>query len=394
MVISPWHDVVVAYRDRKFKYKIKTYNPRVSVMIPAWNEETGILHTVDTILKSTYKKIQIVIINDGSTDGSDKVVREYLKKYEEKTRHLKRKVEIVYVYKENGGKGAALNTAIQLSKGDILVSIDADCIVLPETIRNFVTYFADKKVMAAVGNVKVGNTNKLIGAIQHIEFMFSFYFKKADSVMNTIYIIGGAAGAFRRETLEKVGVYNTSNITEDIELSVRIQRAGMKIVYAADALVYTEGASRLRDLMKQRLRWKRGRFETFFEHKSLFFSTRPEHNKFLSWVILPLAYFGEVQLAFELLFLIFIYIYSYLNNDFSSFISGMVVVGSMFAVQMFFDDQKTKRASYYLLVPIGWMLLYLTTYVEWTALIKSIWGLVRKKELKWQKWQRQGVHGS
>ena len=212
--------------------------------------------------------------------------------------------------------------------------------------------------------------------------------------MNTIYIIGGAAGAFRRETLEKVGVYNTSNITEDIELSVRIQRAGMKIVYAADALVYTEGASELRGLMKQRLRWKRGRFETFFEHKSLFFSTRPEHNKFLSWVILPLAYFGEVQLAFELLFLIFIYIYSYLNNDFSSFISGMIVVGSMFAVQMFFDDHKTKRASYYLLVPIGWMLLYLTTYVEWNALIKSIWGLVRKKELKWQKWQRQGVHGS
>jgi cellulose synthase/poly-beta-1,6-N-acetylglucosamine synthase-like glycosyltransferase len=244
-----------------------------------------------------------------------------------------------------------------------------------------------------VGNVKVGNTSTLVGVIQYLEFLFSFYFKKAESVMNTIYIIGGAAGAFRRETISVVGNYNIKNITEDIDLSVRIQKAGLKIVYVADALIFTEGASEIRGLMKQRLRWKRGRFETFIDNRELFFSLKPHHNKILSWLTLPIAYFGEVQLAFELFFISFLYIYSFIINDFSSFISGIIVVGSIFFVQMFFDDKKTNKLSLYLLIPIGWLLFYVATFVEFNALFKSIWGLFRKQELKWQKWQRRGVRG-
>lgn len=280
-----------------------------------------------------------------------------------------------------------------MASGDILLSIDADCVVMPDTVKNFVRCFVDPEVKAAVGNVKIGNVKKLIGSLQYLEFLFSFYFKKADSFMNTIYIIGGAAGAFRKEVLDQLGGYNTKNITEDIDLSVRIQDLGMKIVYVDKAIVYTEGASELKGLMKQRLRWKRGRFETFMENKHLFFSTQKHHNKILTWIILPLAWFGEVQLSSELFFLVFLYIYSYLSNDFSSFISGIVVVGSMFFVQMFFDDTKTQKFSFYILMPIGWLLFYISTYVEFNALFKSVWGLVRKQELKWQKWQRQGVHG-
>jgi len=393
MIISPWYDVVVAYKDRKYRHKLKRFNPRVSVMIPAWNESFGVLETVKTVLQSTYRNVEIIIVNDGSTDDSDKLIRAFKAVCEFENKDREDVIDIVYIYKENGGKGAALNSAIDISKGDILMSIDADCIVLPDTIKNFVRYFVDPKVMAAVGNVKIGNTNTIIGVIQYLEFLFSFYFKKADSVMNTIYIIGGAAGAFRKETIQKVGVYNTKNITEDIELSVRIQDAGMKIVYASDALIYTEGASEIGGLVNQRLRWKRGRFETFFQHRHLFFSGQRRHNKILSWVVLPLAWFGESQLAFELFFLIFLYTYSYLVNDFSSFISGIVVVGFMFYVQILFDDKSTRKISFYLLSPIGWLLFYVATFVEVNALFKSIWGLIRKKELKWQKWQRKGVRG-
>jgi poly-beta-1,6-N-acetyl-D-glucosamine synthase len=392
MFFSPWHDVYVAYYDRKYADKIKTYNPLVSVLIPAWNEEQGLLDTVKTLLQSTYRNIELVIVNDGSTDNSDKMMNDFIRQYEA-DETIQDKVRIVYHYKQNGGKGAALNTAIELSKGDILMSIDADCVVLEDTIKNFVRHFAHPKVMAVVGNVKVGNTKTVIGVIQYLEFLFSFYFKKADSVMNTIYIIGGAAGAFRREVFDTIGTYNTKNITEDIDLSVRIQGAGMKIVYASDAIVYTEGASDIRGLMKQRLRWKRGRFETFFNNRDLFFSTDKKHNKLLSWVILPLAYFGEVQLSLEPLFLLFLYVYSFLVNDFSSFISGVVVVGSMFFVQILFDDMKARKLSFYFLSPIGWLLFYVATFVEFNALFRSIWGLVRKKELKWQKWERKGVNG-
>lgn len=393
MLLSPWYDVVTAYKDIKNRKAIEEYNPRVSVMVPAWNESVGVLETVKTLLESTYRNVEIVVVNDGSTDDSDELIRAFKKIHNQNNKGNPEKIEIVYHYKKNGGKGAALNTAIKLSKGDILLSIDADCLVMLDTIKNIVRHFADPKVMAAVGNVKVGNTKHLIGVIQYLEFLFSFYFKKADSIMSTIYIVGGAAGAFRRETLDMVGVYNTTNITEDIELSVRIQDAGMKIVYVSDALIYTEGASEIKGLMKQRLRWKRGRFETFFQHKHLFFSRKKRHNKLLTWAILPLAYFGELQLSLELFFLLFLYIYSYFIRDFSSFISGIVVVGFMFLVQFFFDDKSTRKASFYLLAPIGWLLFYVSTFVEFNALFKSIVGLIQKKELKWQKWERKGVTG-
>jgi cellulose synthase/poly-beta-1,6-N-acetylglucosamine synthase-like glycosyltransferase len=380
MTLSPWYDVV--YRKAR-RNSSSTYAPLVSVIVPAWNEEVGLRATVESLDKSDYKNMEIVVVNDGSTDASDRIMREL---------EAERKpgdVPLIYRYQENGGKGRALNRGVALSSGEIVVSIDADSIVESETISNFVRHFADPSVSAAVGNVKIGNTSTLLGMLQHLEFLFSFYFKKADSLLNTIYIIGGAAGAFRREVFSSVGLYDPKNITEDIDLSVRIQDNGMRIVYAADAVVYTEGATTLSGLMRQRLRWKRGRFQTFSRHRHLFFSGNKRHNKLLTWLILPFAVFGDTQLFFEVLFLLFLYFYSLATHDFSSFISGIIVVSFMFFVQIF--DGKPKKIELYLLAPIGWLLFYITTFVEYNALIKSIWGVFTHKKVRWQRWERTGV---
>jgi cellulose synthase/poly-beta-1,6-N-acetylglucosamine synthase-like glycosyltransferase len=392
MTLAPWHDVRTAYGMLKRKGRIARYRPLVSVIIPAWNEEVGLVSTVRTLLASTYRNLEIVVVNDGSTDDSDRIMRDFVAAYETETAGQRNAPRMVYHYKDNGGKGSALNTGIALSSGGIILTIDADCIVEPQTVGNFVRHFADPRVSAAVGNVKIGNTRTLLGVIQRLEFLFSFYFKKADSLMNAIYIIGGAAGAFRREVFDMVGMYSTTNITEDIELSVRIQDAGLKIVYASDAIVHTEGAVTLDGLKKQRLRWKRGRFQTFADYKHLFFSLRRRHNKLLTYFVLPLALVGDIQLFFELLFIAFLYFYSVLINDFSSFISGIIIVGFMFVVQIFFDDDaKTRNLSFYLLAPIGWMLFYLVSYVEYTALVRGLASHVRRQEISWQRWQRTGV---
>lgn len=392
MITSPWYDVQMRWKFYNLRKERKSpYNPRVSVVIPAWNEEVGILNTVKTVLKSKYRNLEIVVINDGSTDGSDKLMKEFVEKYNREVPRGPNKIEIIYHYKENGGKGRALNFGVGLSSGEIIMSIDADCVLLPDTVGNFVKYFENKDVMAAVGNVKIGNTKKLLGTVQYLEFLFSFYFKKADSLFKTIYIIGGAAGAFRRKVFDQIGYYSHKNITEDIDLSVRIQQAGMRIVYAADAVVYTEGASTLHGLMQQRLRWKRGRFQTFSEYRHLFFSSKPHHNKLLTWLVLPLAVFGDMQLFFEVIFLSFLYVYSYLTHDFSSFISGIIVVSSMFIVQAFDDSENAKHAEMYLLAPIGWLLFYITTIVEYRALVQSLYGMFTNKTLEWQKWKRTGI---
>jgi biofilm PGA synthesis N-glycosyltransferase PgaC len=394
MLVSPWYDVVLDYQRKWREEKdLPPHAPRVSVIVPAWNEEVGLVKTVNSILLSTYRNMEVVVVNDGSTDSSDKLMRAFIQEYETKHAADKDKIDILYRYKENGGKGRALNDGIKMSSGDIIISIDGDCVLAPTCVANFVKHFENKKVMAAVGNVKIGNRKTLLETLQYLEFLFSFYFKKADSVLNTIYIIGGAAGAFRREVFEKIGLYSWANITEDIDLSVRIQKAGMRIVYAADALVFTEAATTIKGLAAQRLRWKRGRFQTFYDHKNLFFSEKNMHNKLLSWFVLPLALFGDLQLFFEIFFLLFLYVYSFVTHDFSSFLSGIIVVSTMFFVQIVDDKISFKNGALtlYFLAPIGWLLFYVSTVIEYRALVKAVWGLLTGQELAWQKWKRVGI---
>lgn len=393
MTLSPWYDVVKHVNLHSGGLgAVVPYVPRVSVIVPAWNEAVGLPETVRSILASEYRNIEIVVVNDGSTDESDALMRRLVTKHRRAAKN-DRKIALKYFFKENGGKGRALNYGIERASGDIIITLDADCTLTPGTIGNFVRPFADPKIMAAVGNVKIGDMSTILGTLQYLEFLFSFYFKKADSLMNTIYIIGGAAGAFRREVFERVGSFDSRNITEDIDLSVRIQAAGMRIAYVDDAVVYTEGASTFAGLKQQRLRWKYGRFQTFFTHRSLFFSAQAGHNRLLTWIVLPLAIFGEVQLSFEPVFLGFLYIYSVFSHNFSSFLSGIIVVSAMFAVQLFDDRASTKR-SLYVLAPVGWLLFYITTFVEHRALFKSLSMLYSKEELAWQKWKRVGCFAS
>jgi biofilm PGA synthesis N-glycosyltransferase PgaC len=387
MLLGPWHDVKQRIQNHKQPKDIH-YEPFVSVIIPAWNEGVGIVNTVKSLTKSTYRNLEIVVVNDGSTDNSDEKMWEFIKD------HVKgpdSDIRIRYRYQQNTGKGGALNHAIRVARGDILISIDADCFVDKNAIGAFVNVFRDPKVMAAVGNVKIGNKGNTVGIVQYLEFLFSFYFKRADALMGTIYIIGGAAGAFRREVFEELGGYNTTNITEDIELTVRIQDRGWKIEYASDALVYTEGAVDLQSLKKQRLRWKRGRFQTLGQHLHLFFSTKKRHNKLLTWIVLPLAMLQELQLLLEIPFLAFLYVYSFVNNDYSSFLTGILVVSTMFLVQFMFYDKSTRTWGFVALAPIGWLLFYVATYVEVWALVKSIEAWIFKREVKWQRWERNGV---
>jgi biofilm PGA synthesis N-glycosyltransferase PgaC len=375
-------------RNRK---AIATYRPKVSVIIPAWNEEIGLIPTIKTLLKSTYTNLEIVVINDGSTDNSHELMLKFLDDYELRQIHTPQPIDIVYQFVPNGGKGQALNTGITLSTGEIIMTIDADCLVSPSAVENFVHYFADPTIMAASGNIKIGNRQTLIGTLQYIEYILSFYNKKVQSLFNVIYVIGGAAGAFRREVFDKIGYYHTDNATEDIDLTIRIQEAGMRIVYASDAVVFTEGASNLPGIIRQRTRWRRGRFETFRDHRSLFFSFKRSVNKLLSWVILPETFLGEAQITFYIpSILFFLSVYGVVAHDFSPFLMSILIFTSTFFILMAFGE-RNKQIGVYALVPIIWLLFYIVTYYEVRALAISTWQYLRKQESQWQRWKREGT---
>lgn len=387
MFLSPWNEVRQIHHQKTLKRtkNNRPYRPKVSVIVPVWNEEQGITTTIESLLNSSYTRMEILVIDNASNDKTAKTIMDLVIQNicTQSDVPIRKRIPVKYLYEGAQGKGNALNTGLAHATGEIIVPVDAGCYMPRETIQKFVNHFEDPTVMAAVGNVRIGKTNTLLGVIQYFEFLFSFYLKKAQSLIHTIHSTRGAADAFRRKIFSKVGRYSTTNITEDVELSVRMQTAGMRIVYASDALVYTEGAATLQDLMKKRLLWVRGRFETFAEHRELFFSTKAQENKALSWLVLPIVLFGELQLSLEFLFLGLLYIFSFATGDFTPFISGIVIVSSMFVVQILFDKHHEHNLTFILLAPIGWLLFYVSTLVETSALFKALWGYIRQKKLVW-----------
>lgn len=391
LLVAPFHQAKESYRRLKMaKAKVfPAYHPLVSVVVPAWNEEVGILSTIKSIMQNSYSSIEVIVVNDGSTDRTEEIVKRYIASH--KKYFTSAGKSIVYSHKRNGGKGAALNHAIEMAKGEIIVTVDADSIADKDMIKNLVSYFGDQNIDAVVGNVKVAGEVGFINLLQRLEYLFGFYHKRAHSVLGAEYIYGGACAAFRKQTVfDTIGHFDTSSITEDIEMSLRTRYHGHGAVYADDAICYTEGASTVLGLIKQRLRWKKGRFEAFSKYRRMFFSTKVQHNQWLTWFILPFAMLAEIQLLFEPIGLTLLVIYSYITGDYSSLILGMLFVGIMYIVVGLFTE-KAKNWWIIPLLPFTWMIFYALVWIEYVALMKSIFASIRSEAVSWQKWQRKGI---
>ncbi len=397
LILSPFHPVKEALR--KFRLaKIrsqkghKKYEPKISVVTPAWNEEVGILKTVRSILNNTYPFIEMIVVNDGSEDKTDRVVRDFILSEEYKAIIAKfPEKKLRYYRKKNGGKGTALNHAIERASGEIIVTVDADSAVDPEAIEKLVPYFEDPSIDAAVGQVRIDKNQGLIGTIQKLEYAFGFYHNRAHSVMGAEYVFGGACAAFRKEnTFEEFGLFDEVNRTEDIEMSMRCCYFGKHAVYAEDVICYTEGPSDIVGLVNQRLRWKKGRLDTFIKYRALFFSRKGHHNRALSWFILPYSLASELQLFFEPIGLTLLATYSVLTGDYLSIAIGIMFIFLMYLVVGVFNHERVNM-KLMLLFPFTWPLFYMLVWVEYIVLLRSFTMILRGEEIVWQRWNRKGV---
>jgi cellulose synthase/poly-beta-1,6-N-acetylglucosamine synthase-like glycosyltransferase len=360
--------------------------PAVSVLIPAWNEEVGILKTVRSVLETRYPRLQVVVINDGSTDATHEIMTGFIAETE-----FNEGISLKYLNLPNGGKAMAMNRGLMHAIGEIVITVDADSVMAPDAIVNMVKCFKDPKVGGVAGNVVVANRQKPIEWMQQMEYVYGFFFKRADSLFNSVYIIGGAAAAYRREVLKEMGGFDHTIITEDIEMSTRILKHGYKTRYAADAVVYTEGPSELKGLCNQRLRWKHGRLLTFAKHRTLFFSLNPNHNPYLSWFLLPIAVYAEALLFAEALLLSSFFIYTFMTNDYMPLVLVISLLSAVVGAQVLVDPRRRFHRNLVFLMPVAWLVFYAMDMVEFQALIRSIKRLATGKELKWQKWVRVGV---
>jgi len=251
------------------------YEPPVTVLIPAYNEEAVIVDTVSAALASDYPHLEILVVDDGSKDRTAEMVRG----------EFDRERRVRLLEQSNHGKPSALNHGLSEASGEIIISIDADTIVDPRAIPRLVRHFANPEVGAVAGNVKVMNRNKWITRWQALEYITSQNLeKRAFDLLNCIPVVPGAVGAWRAEVLREHGGFSGETVAEDTDLTLTIRREGWKILYDEDAIGHTEVPETIETLIRQRFRWTFGTLQAVWKHRDT--AGNPKYGT-LGWVAIP-----------------------------------------------------------------------------------------------------------
>ena len=250
--------------DRLHKRKVLAgpdYQPRVAVLIPAYNEEKVIVRTIRSVMMSTYKNLRIIVIDDGSKDRTAEVARAAYPADLESGR-------LTVVKKENGGKAEALNYALrELVQEEIYVGIDADTVIAHDAIARLVPHFANPKIGAVAGNAKVGNRVNLWTRWQALEYITSQNFeRRALDLFGVVVVVPGAIGAWRFAPVQEAGGYHSNTVAEDADLTMILLEKGYEVIYEDQALAFTEAPINANGLMRQRFRWSFGIMQAVFKH--------------------------------------------------------------------------------------------------------------------------------
>ena len=241
------------------------YRPSVTVVVPAYNEERVVCRTVISLLAQKYTPLEIVVVDDGSTDGTFAAL----------TAVFRNHPQVRLFRKPNGGKASALNWGVDRATGEIIVALDADTVFPAGTIAALVARLADPHVGAVAGNAKVGNRINLITRWQAIEYVTSQNIdRRAFALLNCVTVVPGAVGAWRRHLILQAGGFSGSTLAEDQDLTLILLRRGWRVAYADDAIAFTEAPDTLRTLARQRFRWSFGTLQCAWKHREAMFHPR------------------------------------------------------------------------------------------------------------------------
>jgi biofilm PGA synthesis N-glycosyltransferase PgaC len=240
---------------------------RVTVLVPVYNEEVVIVAAVRSLLALDYPALDILIVDDGSTDETFALATAMQGEYGGAT--------VRVVRKRNGGKASALNTGIALARTRFVLCMDGDSRLTPDSLRYAMRHFADPRVGAVAGNVKVVNRTNLWTRLQALEYIEGLNLaRRAQGFMRAVNIVPGPIGVFRRDVLAAVGGYDTDTYAEDADVTLKVLTAGWHIVYEPRAVAWTEAPESLLDLIKQRYRWTRGILQALRKRRSWLASPR------------------------------------------------------------------------------------------------------------------------
>ncbi len=274
--------------------------PRMSVIIPAHNEEKTIEATVLSVLESNYPNFEVIVVNDGSTDGTKLVLAQ-----------LVSAGKIALIDRPQGGKAVAVNTGVAVSSGEVILVIDADVAVERDVLSKLAVHFQDPAVAAVSGNIQVGNRPNLLTKLQALEYIRDLNLRRrAFDILDTIPVIPGATGAFRKSALKRIGGMDKDTVVEDMDLTLRIVKAADDVRFESHALSYTEAPENISAWARQRMRWYGGTLQCFLKHRKMWWKFGPLSFIGFPYLFVSMFFIPVIELA--TMGLLFVYIYQQL----------------------------------------------------------------------------------
>jgi peptidoglycan-N-acetylglucosamine deacetylase len=364
-------------KNRYIKGDVLDYDPMVSVIVPCFNEEKVLENCIDSLIKQDYSKIEIIIVDDGSKDKTKEIGLKLKRKHP----------KIVKFYsKPNGGKASALNHGILRSKGEIIISIDADSIFVKDTVRNLVIPFNNKRITAVAGNVKVANRSKLINKQQAMEYISGLNLQRRSfAILGCPQVISGAIGAFRRDSLMEIGGYSEDTIVEDMDVTISLLEKGGVVEYNGNAIAYTEAPETIKDFIKQRQRWVYGGFQVLLKHKHLIFNP-----KYKSLGVLGIPYFllfPWIDVFISILFIITL-IKAVIFLNFIEFIAYFLIISSLQLILLtytVFIDKEDEKLAFLAFIEGFWY-----NHLISLVIIKAGFNFIKGSTVSWNKLERLG----
>jgi peptidoglycan-N-acetylglucosamine deacetylase len=257
----------------------------VTVLIPAFNEEKVIVATIDRILASDYRNLEVLVIDDGSKDHTAYIARS----------HFMNESRVGVISIPNGGKANALNVGLANAQGAVVVALDADTQFEKTTISRLVRWFTDPAIGAVAGNAKVGNRINMITRWQALEYIVAQNLeRRALSALDTLTVVPGAVGAWRRDVLRQLGGFPVDTLAEDQDLTIAIQTRGYRVHFDPSAIAWTEAPATVRGLAKQRFRWAYGTLQCLWKYRGITFNTAYGE---LGLVALPQVWLFQILLT-------------------------------------------------------------------------------------------------
>ncbi|MEU0136163.1 glycosyltransferase [Streptomyces sp. NPDC006296] len=362
-------------RRRDFHWGKEPFTAPVSVLVPAYNERACIEATVRSLVAGDHP-IEVLVIDDGSTDGTADLVEAMWIP------------EVRVLRQRNSGKPAALNHGIAKARHDIIVMMDGDTVFEPATVRELVQPFADPRVGAVAGNAKVGNRDSLIGAWQHIEYVMGFNLdRRMYDLLGCMPTIPGAVGAFRRDALDRIGGMSEDTLAEDTDVTMALHRDGWRVVYAENARAWTEAPESVQQLWSQRYRWSYGTMQAIWKHRRALVERGPSGR--FGRVGLPLVslFMVVAPLLAPLIdvFLLYGLVFGPTGKTVAAWF-GVLLVQAVCAAYAFRLDRE--RMTHLISLPLQQVLYRQLMYV---VLLQSWITALTGGRLRWQKLRRTGV---